>query len=68
MSQESKMSERRSFEFVGEDGTVTYYLGLPSAEQIRKADWHYSKIYNKALVEGVATEAEMLDILKSRNI
>jgi hypothetical protein len=68
MSQVDKVDERRSFEFIGEDGTTTYYLELPSADQIRKADWHYSKIYNKALVEGVATEAEMLDILKSRNI
>ncbi len=60
---------RRSFEWmVDENTTVKYYLGIPTSDQIRKADWHYSKIYNKALVEGVATEAEMMDILRQRKI
>ncbi len=60
---------RRSFDFVvDENTTAKYYLGIPSSDQIRKADWHYSKIYNKALVEGVATEAEMMDILRQRKI
>lgn len=61
--------DRRSFE-VGTDGdnVRTLYIGLPSSEQIRKADWHYSKVYNKALVEGIATEAEMLGILTERGI
>lgn len=68
MSQEKKTEDRREFEFETDDGIVKYYLGMPTSEQIRKADWHYSKIYNKALVEGVATEAEMMDILKTRNI
>jgi hypothetical protein len=64
-----KLEERRSFEFTHDDGKeVTYFLGMPTSEQIRKADWHYSKMYNKALIEGVATESEMADILKKRGI
>jgi len=50
----------------GED--VEYFIGVPSSEDIRKADWHYSKVYNKALIDGVATEAEMLDILRARGL
>ena len=41
---------------------------MPSSEQIRKAEWHYSKVYNKALVEGVATTPEMMDILTKRGL
>lgn len=65
---EGAVDARRSFEFATEDGTKTYYLGLPTSEQIRKAEWHYSKMYNKALVEGVSTTAEMMDILTKRGI
>lgn len=66
---EKQEDTRRNFDFqVDEDTTVKYYLGIPSSDQIRKADWHYSKVYNKALVDGVATQAEMLDILHRRNI
>jgi hypothetical protein len=60
---------RRSFEFAVDENTITkYFLGMPTSEQIRKADWHYSKVYNKALVEGIATESEMYSILRERNI
>jgi hypothetical protein len=64
-----KKEERRSFSFTHEDSSEgKYFLGMPTSEQIRKADWHYSKMYNKALIEGVATESEMVDILKKRGI
>lgn len=64
-----KTEDRRSFDFTHDDGKEQkYYLGMPTSEQIRKADWHYSKMYNKALIEGVATESEMVDILKKRGI
>lgn len=64
-----KKEDRRSFEFTHDDGReVKYFLGMPTSEQIRKADWHFSKMYNKALIEGVATESEMADILKKRGI
>lgn len=64
-----KKEDRRSFDFTHDDGKeVKYFLGMPTSEQIRKADWHFSKMYNKALIEGVATESEMSDILKKRGI
>lgn len=60
--------EKRTFE-VEMDGVVKkYILEMLTAEQIKKADWHYSKMFNKALIDGVATKAEMFDILKKRNI
>lgn len=62
------IEEKRSFE-VETDGVVKkYILEMLTAEQIKKADWHYSKMFNKALIDGVATKAEMFDILKKRNI
>jgi len=64
-----KNDDRRAFDyFLDENTKVVYYLGVPTSEQIKKADWHYSKVYNKALMDGVAVEAEMLDILRKRNI
>ena len=56
---------RRSFSMLtGED----LYINSPTAEDVRKADWHYSKIYNQALMAGVTTAAQMYDILKERKI
>jgi hypothetical protein len=51
--------------FVGPDGT-NYYIKPPSAEDIREADFVYSKTYSKGLVAGIATAAEMQDHLKRR--
>ena len=59
---------RRSFTYTVNDEDKTFYLGMPTSEQIRQAEWHYSKIYNRALVEGVATTSEMVDILTKRGI
>lgn len=58
--------ERRHF--LGPDETTLYYIAAPSAEDIRGADWNYSKIYTKCLVEGITTSAEMMDILRRRGI
>lgn len=55
---------RRKFEFDGE----MYYIATPTAEDIRGADWQYSKTYTKSLVEGITTSAEMMDILMRRGI
>jgi len=63
---EDKKDERRSF--LGPDGETTYYIAPPNAEDIRGADWHYSKMYTRSLVEGITTNAEMMDILRQRNI
>lgn len=59
---------RRSFEFIIEDVNTKFYLEMPTSEQIRNAEWHYSKVYNKALTEGVTTTAEMMDILTKRGL
>jgi len=56
--------DRRSFEY-GED---TYYINTPNAEDIKGADWQYSKVYTKSLVEGISTSSEMHDILTRRGI
>ena len=56
--------DRRSFEF-GED---IYYINTPNAEDIKGADWQYSKVYTKSLVEGISTSSEMHDILTRRGI
>jgi hypothetical protein len=63
---EEKKDERRSF--LGPDETITYYIAPPNAEDIRGADWHYSKMYTRSLVEGITTSAEMMDILRQRGI
>lgn len=63
---EEKKDERRNF--LGPDETITYYIAPPNAEDIRGADWHYSKIYTRSLVEGITTSAEMMDLLRQRGI
>ena len=47
---------------------ITYYISAPTADDIRGADWQYSKIYTKSLVEGITTSAEMMDILMRRGV
>lgn len=63
-----KKADRREFEYTQGDQVEKYYLGMPSSDILRKAEWHYSKVYNKALIDGIATEAEMMDILRKRGI
>lgn len=46
----------------------SYYIATPSADDVRGADWQYSKVYTKSLVEGITTSAEMMDILMRRGI
>jgi len=62
---EKKVDERRSFE--GPDGDA-YYISPPTADDIRGADWNYSKTYTKALMENISTSAEMVGILMKRGI
>jgi hypothetical protein len=64
--EEIKVDLRRSF--FGPDEDTAYYIDTPNAEAIRGADWQYSKIYTRCLSEGMATSAEMMDILKRRGI
>lgn len=46
----------------------TYYITTPSADDVRGADWQYSKTYTKSMLEGITTSAEMIDILMRRGI
>jgi len=59
------MDTDRKFEV---EGQGEYVITLPTAEEIRQGDWKYSKTYNEALLAGITTTGEMLDILKRRNI
>ena len=59
--------ENRRF-FLGPDETTKYYIEPPTAEDIRGADWQYSKTFTQCLVEGITTSAEMMDILNRRGI
>jgi hypothetical protein len=58
---------RRSFKGPGDDD-IEYFIVAPTAEDIRGADWQYSKTYTNSLVEGITTSAEMMDILMRRGI
>ena len=62
---EKKVEERRAFD--GPNGVV-YYIAAPTAEDVRGADWNYSKTYTKALMENISTSAEMMGILMKRGI
>lgn len=46
----------------------TYYIAVPTADDVRGADWQYNKVYTKALVDGITTSAEMMDILRRRGV
>lgn len=63
---EEKLDDRRSF--LGPDNETEYFIGMPSAEDIRGADWQYSKVYTRCLNEGIPTSAELMDILRKRDI
>lgn len=54
--------------FYGPDEETKYFIQPPTAENIRGADWQYSKTYTQCLVEGITTQAEMMDILNRRGI
>lgn len=54
--------------FLGPDEETKYYIETPTAEDIRGADWQYSKTFTQCLVEGITTSAEMMDILTRRGI
>lgn len=60
------LDNRRSF--IGPDEETVYFIGVPSAEDIRGADWQYSKKYTKCLNEGIPTSAELSDILRRRGV
>ncbi len=66
---EEKLStneDRRSF--LGPDEKTKYYIAAPTAEDIRGADWTYSRMFTKSLMEGITTSHEMQDILMRRGV
>jgi len=60
-------NENRRF-FFGPDEETKFYIEPPTAEDIRGADWQYSKTFTQCLIEGITTSAEMADILTRRGI
>ena len=65
MADETKIEEKRSF--LGPNKTE-YFVIAPNANDIREADWNYSRTYTRSLTEGITTSAEMMDILRRRGI
>lgn len=51
----------------GGDGKK-YFIDNADVDEVRNADWHYSRTYNEALLAGVTTAAQMADILDDRKI
>lgn len=63
---DSLLETRRSF--ITNDVDTEYFIGAPTADDIRSADWQYSKTYTKCLNEGIPTSAELSDILRRRGV
>jgi len=64
---EKEVVENKRF-FLGTDEETKYYIEAPTAEDIRGADWQYSKTYTQCLIQDITTSAEMVDILTRRGI
>lgn len=64
---EDKKAEDKRF-FLGPDEKTKYHIAPPNANDIREADWQYSRVYTRSLTEGITTSAEMMDILRRRGI
>jgi len=63
--EETKAEEKRTF--LGQNKKV-YTIVAPNANDIREADWNYSRTFTRSLTEGITTSAEMMDILRRRGI
>jgi len=63
------LDSRREFTLETLDNEINhYFIANPSGEDIRKADWQYSKIYNQAIVDGFLTQSQMVEVLKDKGI
>ncbi len=63
------LDSRREFTLETPDNEILhFYIASPSGEDIRKADWQYSKVYNQAIVDEFLTQAQMLDLLREKGI
>jgi hypothetical protein len=65
MADEIKAEDKRSFKGPNE---TEYFVVAPNANDIREADWNYSRTFTRSLTEGITTSAEMMDILRRRGI
>ena len=54
----------RKFEYDGKE----YFIADPTAEDIKEADWIYSKVYTKSLMDNIMTSSELMDVLTRRGI
>lgn len=60
---------RREFIFEDEGSEeIHYFIANPTGEDIRKADWQYSKVYNQAIVDEFLTQSQMLELLRQKGI
>jgi hypothetical protein len=66
MADEKKVEEEKRT-FLGPD-KKEYHVEAPNANDIREADWNYSRTFTRSLTEGITTSAEMMDILRRRGI
>lgn len=63
------LDSRREFTMeTPENEILHFFIAAPTGEDIRKADWQYSKIYNQAIVDGFLTQAEMVELLEEKKI
>ena len=62
------LDTRREFSMEIDGETNTYFIANPTGEDIRKADWQYSKIYNQAILDDLLTQAQMIDLLKKQGV
>jgi len=62
------LDTRREFTMETPTEVNHYFIANPTGEDIRKADWQYSKIYNQAIVDGFLTQAQMVEVLKEKKI
>jgi hypothetical protein len=62
------LDTRREFSIEIDGQDTSYYIANPTGEDIRKADWQYSKIYNQAILDDLLTQAQMVDLLKKQGV
>jgi len=62
------LDTRREFSIETDEDTTSYFIANPTGEDIRKADWQYSKIYNQAILDDLLTQAQMIDLLKKQGV
>ncbi len=63
------LDSRREFTLeTPENEILHFFIANPSGEDIRKADWQYSKVYNQAIVDEFLTQSQMVDLLQEKGI